>query len=327
MSFEHRGPAGPNPLCRQAFTLVELLVVVAIIAILMALLVPAVQKVREAANRTTCSNNLKQMGLAVNGHIAEYKFFPSGGGPWATPRTINDGTPANFRSQVWGWGYQILPYCEQKDLWANTNDTAVFGTVVPLLSCPSGRAPTLVVYNGGPRFMSDYVASGGVFMHPYVTTVNTAGSGSPPNGNTFDGAFLPSNNQFSPPHRGRRLADITDGTSSTILLGEKYVAKSQIDGENTCDQNDGWIDGWDNDMMASAYSYNASNLGILVPQRSNATEIAGQCGGLFGSFHASAMVVFVDGSVHTIDFAISTATWSNLLSINDGLTPSLDGVN
>jgi prepilin-type N-terminal cleavage/methylation domain-containing protein len=337
---------------RTAFTLIELLVVVAIIAILMALLIPAVQKVREASNRTTCSNNLKQMALAVNNHITETKFFPSGGKTWNTVRVMRGSTPANFRAQSWGWAYQILPYMEQKTLWANTDDNVVGGAVLPFLNCPTSRPPTLRPYgtNGPLRFMMDYAANGGMLMVPYGASppapmpTNTAAAdpdaidpatGNPkpvvPNGNTFDGPFVPSNDEWSPNHRGRALKDILDGTSNTVLLGEKYVASVQVSGgtiANSCDEDQGWVDGWDNDAMSSAYGYNTTGSGVLVPQRSNSTNVdSTQCGGLFGSFHASAIVVFVDGSVHNIGFDITSRNWWHLLSINDGFNITPESIN
>jgi hypothetical protein len=307
----------------------------------MALLVPAVQKVREASNRTTCSNNLKQMALAVNNHIGETKYFPSGGKTWSMPRVLNGNIPANFRAQSWGWAYQILPYMEQKALWANTSDGVIGGRVLPFFNCPSSRPPTLRTYSDGSlRFMMDYAGNGGTLMVPYGSSppspmptnsvaMNYSTSPTVPNGNTFDGPFLPSNDEWTPHHRGRTMKDITDGTSNTVLIGEKFVARSQMSGgaiTNTCDEDQGWVDGWDNDAMSSAYGYNTTGSGILVPQRSNLVE-QDTCGGLFGSFHASAIVVFVDGSVHNVAFDIQPTNWWHLLVINDGTPPSTDGLN
>jgi type II secretory pathway pseudopilin PulG len=119
---------------------VELLVVIAIIGILIALLLPAVQAAREAARRTTCTNQLKQMGLACHNHVDVWKAFPSGGDtPWP-PLILSSGSPVGPDKQGVGWAYQILPFLEQKSLYHMSSDISVIGNlVVPLYNCPSRR--------------------------------------------------------------------------------------------------------------------------------------------------------------------------------------------
>ena len=141
-------------LTRHGFTLVELLVVIAIIGILVALLLPAVQAAREAARRTSCMNNLKQVGLAVQNHVSAQGVFPTGGTmPWVRLEHYQDasGKPLPIQSKVMSWAFQILPYREEETVHRKRHDAPVAGiqavdqirkTLVPMYFCPSRRAPT-----------------------------------------------------------------------------------------------------------------------------------------------------------------------------------------
>ena len=106
---------------RPAFTLVELLVVIAIIGVLVALLLPAVQAARESSRRTQCSNNLRQIGLAINSHLAVKKFFPTAGSNVAASSpTWNTTSPNNFDRG--SWLFQVLPYLEEGQLFKTGRD-------------------------------------------------------------------------------------------------------------------------------------------------------------------------------------------------------------
>ena len=131
-----------------AFTLVELLVVIAIIGVLVALLLPAVQAAREAARRTQCKNNLKQIGLAYQNHHDAHGFFPSGG--WSGDYTGDPDLGFGI-TQPGGWVYSILPFCEQQSLWSLGSGAALGSdeqqdaaqqrdqTALPFMNCPSRR--------------------------------------------------------------------------------------------------------------------------------------------------------------------------------------------
>ena len=145
---------------RRGFTLVELLVVIAIIGVLVALLLPAIQAARESARRSQCSNNLKQMGVAVQNHHDTYRILPTTGHKTGTFTItgdvmsmyvyygINNGDPLIGVKQNAGWMYQILPFIEQRAAWeggngANAAEKCVntMGTSIPGYFCPSKRAP------------------------------------------------------------------------------------------------------------------------------------------------------------------------------------------
>ena len=277
----HRTPLG----ARHGFTLIELLVVIAIIAILIALLVPAVQKVREAAAITQCRNNLKQMGLAFHNYHDVYKAFPSGGLTWdINSRTFEGGVPAVHDSQVWGWGFQILPYIDQTPLWEipagssaggpQANDDAVAAALIPVYFCPLVGRPRLNTSyaQGSPaggtpvRGLGDYTANAG----SWGTLGDAAASA-----NSNDGAVVGSTNGSQGATGSglvRTMLNITDGTSNTILIGEKFQTGYGLQNpEQSCNNDQGYTDGWDNDMIV--FSQGATNEGppagfaaIAVPE-------------------------------------------------------------
>jgi type II secretory pathway pseudopilin PulG len=292
---------------RIGFAMIELLVVIAIIAILIGLLLPAVQKVREAASVAQCKNHLKQMGLAFQNHHDTFRVFPSGGQVWPAgdKRTmIKETIPADYDSQTWGWAYQILPYIDQATLWAVPKDDTIASTPVATYVCPSFRGPKTwpLTHNGKTtqRAMIDYAANAG--------TVD----------GTYDGAVVPS--KSAAPRAVRKLTDITDGTSNTLLISEKYVGGAVAWTKSSCNDKYGYVDGWGNDTLIHAKmarDKDKDRVIALLPKQINARDTV-TCGYNPGSIHGKMLVVFCDGSVHAVPFTINATVWGRLCSINDG---------
>ena len=193
------------PIRRSGFTLIELLVVIAIIAVLIALLLPAVQQAREAARRTQCKNNLKQLGLAVHNYHDTYLCFP--------PQMLNINTNNNRR---WGWGVSILPFTEQTALFEELNPD---GQQIPV-------ATTL--YNGVPLLrqtlpLYNCPSDGGEDLNQFHPSVNNATQA-----NWYAKSNYVCNQQIMRYRAGYAgpcfdMADVSDGTTNTLLLGERRL--------------------------------------------------------------------------------------------------------
>ncbi|MDZ4657998.1 MAG: DUF1559 domain-containing protein [Bythopirellula sp.] len=135
-----------NRLLQRGFTLVELLVVIAIIGVLVALLLPAIQAAREAARRTQCMNQVRQMGIALQNHVSAQKVFPTGGnvpnpsiGDYTSGGTNNPGRPNGPNKQGLGAFYQLLPYLEQNAVKGLTKQEDLLKVGISLYNCPSRR--------------------------------------------------------------------------------------------------------------------------------------------------------------------------------------------
>jgi prepilin-type N-terminal cleavage/methylation domain-containing protein/prepilin-type processing-associated H-X9-DG protein len=189
---------------RPAFTLIELLVVIAIIGVLVGLLLPAVQKVREAANRTRCVNNLKQMGLALHSYHDALTSFPPG---YSASAAYPDTTPG------WGWPAFILPYIEQDNLYRQIDfsqpiqSTSAVQAVLVLFRCPSDIVPS------APFSLTDATSAPVCTAGPTSYAATVGQDASEVDAPTGDGIFYRNSRT--------RIADIIDGTSNTTMAGDR----------------------------------------------------------------------------------------------------------
>jgi prepilin-type N-terminal cleavage/methylation domain-containing protein len=308
---------------RRGFTLIELLVVIAIIAILIGLLLPAVQKVREAASKASCQNNLKQIGLGMIQHHTHFGVFPSNGfylkidplqystqppGLSAIPWGIGNVnlSPAN---QTGPWSYSVLPFIEQTnahDLISTpaTTQQAV-ANVVKIYLCPSrGRdgAQSCPPTDPGPTYLGWNYQTGSPGVPPGLLNpwgkCDYAANGyiaiNPPT----PGLPFPSTSSLV------SLTDITDGASNTILVGEKSL---DHDAYNT--------GGWANDEpYVLGGTTSLTRLGSLLLQDRSGLGTGALTN--WGSAHMGVtQFVYADGSVHSLNNSISGPIVSALLTI------------
>ena len=251
---------------RRAFTLIELLVVIAIIAILIGLLLPAVQKVREAAARMSDTNNLKQIGLAIQSCHDANGRLPDAGTYGVTP-TAGQGPSSTTGGP---WTFQILPYMEQVNIF-NGGTNWQTTPVKTYLSPGRGRNPIATNTNSNPfTIIGDYALNG----YPFLTA---------------------NQNQFNQTSWGKvlvTLVQITDGTSNTVAVGEKALSQARY---NT-DTGENWDDAYFNSLggcMREGYTV----LQDPPTSQGNTGSVYNQWGAPYTS---GCPFVFYDGSVHFI---------------------------
>ncbi len=292
------------------FTVVELLVSMAIIGVLIALILPAVQAAREAARRTECKNHLKQLGVAVHNHEATFGRLPSNGWGWAWVGEPGRGTD---RKQPGGWIYNLLSYLDQERVQTlgaaptssgGTWDMAqLTQTALPLFTCPSRRSATLSPHlpylNGVLRnatwfpqvAKTDYAICEGDFITNTPKGPLTLGDGDNPAYPWTDVSqatgvcFLRSE---------IRIADIPDGTSHTYLIGEKYVSQANYDSHDDPGHDQSMYTGVDLDVNRWTIDLPLQDAGPVFERR-------------FGSAHpGSCHFVMCDGSVKAINYNIDS---------------------
>jgi prepilin-type N-terminal cleavage/methylation domain-containing protein/prepilin-type processing-associated H-X9-DG protein len=273
-------------MARKAFTLIELLVVIAIIAILVGLLLPAVQKVRESANRLKCQNNLKQIGLACHQYHDTYKSFPPG---YVACVAYPDTTPG------WGWAAFLLPYIEQENLYRqidfNQPVEKSSAIQVPLIifQCPSDQLPAADFSLTDATFTTLCTAA----ASSYAATVGQ--DASEVDAPTGDGVFYRNSKT--------RIAEIKDGTSRTVLLGDRAWTQTQgiwAGAPNGAICRAGETNVWPNATGPAQALILVHNNWINITTDAD--------GGLddFSSNHpAGVNLLFADGSVHFIQSIIS----------------------
>jgi len=323
---------------RRGFTLIELLVVIAIIAILISLLLPAVQQAREAARRIQCKNNMKQIGLALHNYLGVFRGFP--------PAFVSDISTTDTPGGEWSIHFRLLPYLDQSNLYQladlslSYEDVAnggISGQRIAAYLCPSEVNDRRRVGSGGglDYYPVSYGYNGGTW-------------------NIWDNATHQAGNGAFAPNVASRPRDFTDGTSNTLGFSEvKAYTPYNRDGSNGTPTipstagdvealiamggsnraNSGHTEGVDGRIHQTGFTVALPpNTDVVVPggdteqgdYTSCREDRSGCTGSTFAavtsrSFHAGVVQsLLMDGSVHSISENIDLGTWRNLGQRNDG---------
>lgn len=326
---------------RDAFTLVELLVVILIMGVLAGLLIPAVQAAREAARRTQCQSNLKQLGLAALNFESTHRRFPSGGWGYQWQGFADISSPAG---QPGSWTFSLLPFIEQPSLYhlgiyqspAAQREQALRDRTsahVPIYRCPSRPSSDLVPFDPScttcalpigvtvpleNSARSDYAVNAGDgapdWTQLYTWPLDFWGPADVAQANHL----MRANQWPQPPPdwtgiswlgRGVRLAELMDGTSHVFLFGEKYVMRDSYYTGTDWGNNEPLYGGFNNDNHRSTHPH-----WPLMQDKREVMSI-----GSFGSAHSSGTnFCLADGSVHQIAYTIDPEVYRYLGNRRDG---------
>ncbi len=329
---------------RRAFTLVELLVVSAIIGILVALLLPAIQAARESARRQQCSNNLKQLALAAINHHDVAGHFPTGGWGW---NWVGDPDRGFSNKQPGGWVFNLMPFTEENSRYQSASDgnpenittkqlDAVRSIVVnplPLIDCPSRRPGQVfdkpanglfIAFNsaqnpadGNVAGRSDYAINAGDRNYTYTSKMPAGTAAGAPHQNydsakDFSWNWSPTGTPVIPlpPFQPKPLSTnyltgisfqhsevgnkhVTDGTSHTYLIGERYLNPTNYETGLENSDNETWCTGFNNDNFRCAFDPPEQDRpGVSYENR-------------FGSVHSGGWFVsWCDGHVESVNYDI-----------------------
>lgn len=315
---------------RRAFTLVELLVVVAIILLILAMILPTVQRVRESANKATCANNLRTIGQAIKLYLTAHgNKFPSGGSDTHAPgpdRVLSAaGVPLTGAAQTMGWMYQILPYLENDNLWRTQRVLMIPGTPYSILAadqvadkeireatvegyfCPSRRPPQVITSGEyGRAGANDYagnmgafslVTEGGVYHEPCTNALPGGNYGPFRNGIFVKSVNLKSGGTSTTPIDGAvHVRDVIDGLGNTLMVAEKRMNSNFI-GKPQFGDYSGYTTGFGAATLRT---------GKLKPAIDFSSDEPDTVTDRFGSAHLYSMnALFADGSVRQISYEMA----------------------
>jgi len=275
---------------RRGFTLIELLVVIAIIAVLIGLLLPAVQKVRAAAARAQGLNNLHQIGVGFHNYHDQKNRMPDGG--WRPGNTADDSNP-----NYWCWAFQILPFIEQGNVYTQALSGTYAQIAIKPYMCPSrGRQPFATTGGNAPGFngpFTDYAINSVSFYRQKGGPV---------------------------PLSAVTMSAITNlnGTSNTIMVGEKSIDPGMYSNQNSS--------GWDECIYAGDYGGTQRGGNGILKDGNNGTSFGSTNGNNWGSpFESGSPFVMCDGSVRMIRYELSgQAPFTNALNYRNTTPVNLD---